>query len=67
VGGVGRLVLLVPAVAALLALGAEQAAAATLKVCQDGCPYTQLAPALAAAHNGDKIKIGPGTSRSTRV
>jgi hypothetical protein len=30
-------------------------------VCPSGCPYTQIAPALAAAKNGDKIKIGPGT------
>jgi hypothetical protein len=32
-----------------------------LKVCQSGCPYAQLAPAVAAAQAGDKIKIGPGT------
>jgi hypothetical protein len=60
-GGAGRLVLLVPAMAALLVLGAGQASAATLNVCPSGCPYTQLAPALAAAHDGDTIKIGPGT------
>ena len=30
-------------------------------VCQRGCPYTQLGPALAAAHRGDTITIGPGT------
>ena len=35
--------------------------AATLSVCQSGCTYTQVAPALAAAHNGDTIVIGPGT------
>ena len=46
-GGAGRLVL-VPAVAVLLLVGARQASAATLNVCQNGCPYTQLAPALAA-------------------
>ena len=60
-GGAGRLVLLVPAIAALLVLPAGQAFAATLNVCPSGCPYTQLAPALAAAHDGDTIRIGPGT------
>jgi hypothetical protein len=59
-GRAGRL-LLVPAVAALVALGTGQAAAATLNVCPSGCPYTQLAPALAAAQNGDTIRVGPGT------
>jgi hypothetical protein len=54
-------VLLVPALAVLLLLGARPASAATLHVCQRGCPYTQLAPALAAAHSGDTIMIGPGT------
>jgi hypothetical protein len=38
-----------------------QASAATVDVCPSGCPYTQLAPALAAAQSGDTIKIGPGT------
>src|SRR5262245_15622869 len=42
-------------------VGARQASAATLNVCQSGCPFTQLAPALAAAHSGDMIRIGPGT------
>ena len=60
-GGAGRLVLLVPAVAVLLLLGPRPASAATLEVCQRGCPYTQLGPALAAAHRGDTITIGPGT------
>ena len=45
----------------LLLLGAGQASAATLNVCQSGCAYAQLAPALAGAQNGDTIKIGPGT------
>jgi hypothetical protein len=57
----GRLALCVSAVAALLLLAAGQASAATLNVCQSGCPYTQLAPAVAAAHSGDTIKVGPGT------
>src|SRR4029450_1256593 len=60
-GGAGRLVLLVPAVAVLLLLGPRPDSAATLEVCQRGCPYTQLGPALAAAHPGDTITIGPGT------
>jgi hypothetical protein len=59
--GAGRLALLVPAVAVLLLVGARQASAATLNVCQNGCLYTQLAPALAAAHSGDTITIGSGT------
>ena len=53
--------LLVPALAVLLLLEPRPASAATLEVCQRGCLYTRLAPALAAAHSGDKIKIGPGT------
>jgi Right handed beta helix region len=60
-GGAGRLVLLVPALAVLLMLGARPASAATLEVCQHGCPYTQLVPALAAARSGDTITVGPGT------
>jgi hypothetical protein len=60
-GGAGRLALLVPALAMLLLLGARPASAATLDVCQRGCPYSQLAHALAAAHSGDTITIGPGT------
>jgi Right handed beta helix region len=54
-------VLLVPAVAVLLVVGVRPVSAATLHVCPSGCPYTQLAPALAAAHSGDTITIGPGT------
>ena len=60
-GGAGRLLLLMPALAALLLVGARPASAATLSVCRSGCPFTQLAPALAAAHGGDTIKIAPGT------
>jgi hypothetical protein len=59
--GAGRLVLFVFVVAALLLIGVGQASAATLNVCPSGCPYTQLAPALAAAKDGDTIKIAPGT------
>jgi hypothetical protein len=59
--GAGRLVLFVLAVPALLLIGAGQASAATLNVCPNGCPYTQLGPALAAAKDGDTIEIAPGT------
>src|SRR5947199_2130070 len=59
--GTGRWMLLVIAAAAVLLSAAQQASAATLKVCQSGCPYTQLAPAVAAAQSGDKITLGPGT------
>jgi hypothetical protein len=37
------------------------ASATTLSVCRYGCPYTQIAPAVAAANSGDTIRIGPGT------
>jgi len=58
----GRLALLVPAVVLLAqVVGIAQASAAKLDVCPSGCPYTQLAPALVAAHSGDTIRIGPGT------
>jgi hypothetical protein len=60
-GGARWLLRLAPAVTALLLFGAGQASAATPDVCQSGCPYTQLAPALAAAQAGDTIKIGRGT------
>ena len=60
-GGTGRWMLLVIAAAAVLLSAAQRASAATLKVCQSGCPYTQLAPAVAAAHSGDEINLGPGT------
>jgi hypothetical protein len=60
-GGACRLVLLMPGMAALLLLASGQASAATLNVCPSGCPYTQLAPALAVADDGDTIRIGPGT------
>jgi hypothetical protein len=60
--GAGRLVIFASVVAALLlVVGAGRAAAATLNVCPSGCPFTQLEPALAAAKDGDTIKIAPGT------
>src|SRR5262249_51861733 len=45
----------------LVVLAPGQASAARLSVCASGCPYVQLAPALAAAHDGDTIRLGPGT------
>jgi hypothetical protein len=54
-------VLVASAMASLLVLAPGQASAATLNVCPSGCAYTQLAAALAAAHNRDTIRIGPGT------
>src|SRR2546428_251754 len=46
---------------AAAAVGAQWAAAATLTVCPSGCAFSQIAPALAAAKNGDTISIGAGT------
>jgi hypothetical protein len=61
-GGRGRrLVLFFAAVAILALVGAGRASAATLNVCPSGCPYAQIAPALADAKSGDTIKVGPGT------
>src|SRR5271166_3799637 len=59
--GTRTLVLLIPLVLALLFAGATRASATTLSVCQHGCPYTQIAPAVAAATSGDTIRVGPGT------
>ena len=52
-------VALLAIVAATIAAG--RASAATLAVCPSGCAFTQIAPALAAANNGDTISIGAGT------
>jgi len=52
--------LVVSAVSALLLLGARPASAGTQTVCPSGCPYTQIGPAVAAAHDGDRITIGRG-------
>jgi nitrous oxidase accessory protein NosD len=48
---------------AVAAAGAAsgQASAATLTVCPSGCAFSQIAPAVAAANNGDTISIAPGT------
>jgi hypothetical protein len=49
----------------LLMLSAMEgrANAATLTVCLSGCPYSQIADALAAAHSGDTIEVAAGTYR----
>jgi hypothetical protein len=47
--------------AIVLLAQAAPASATTLSVCQWGCAYNQVAPALAAAQNGDTIAIGHGT------
>ena len=44
-----------------LAGTASARAAATVTVCPSGCAFSQIAPALAAAKNGDTISIGAGT------
>jgi hypothetical protein len=49
-------------VATTLMLAAPgRVAAATLKVCPSGCPYSQIGPALHDAASGDTIRVGPGT------
>jgi hypothetical protein len=40
---------------------AGAASAATLTVCPSGCQYRQIGPAVAAAKDGDTVKVGPGT------
>jgi hypothetical protein len=47
--------------AAAAAFGSAQASAATLTVCASGCAFTQIAPAVAAANDGDTIAIAAGT------
>ena len=64
--GTGGLVMLVPAVASVMLLGAGPVVAGptpttTLKVCPSGCPYSEIAPALAVAKSGDTIKLAAGT------
>ena len=45
---------------AAAAIASGQASAATLTVCPSGCPFSQIAPAVAAANNGDTISIALG-------
>jgi len=42
-------------------IGSEQASAATVTVCPSGCAFSQIAPALAAASDGETISIAAGT------
>jgi hypothetical protein len=42
-------------------IAAGQASAAVLNVCPSGCAFSEIAPALAAAKDGDTIKIASGT------
>lgn len=46
--------------AGLVLAGPTGVAAATLNVCASGCPYAQIGPALAEAHDGDTVRVGPG-------
>jgi len=59
--GARMMMLLVPMAITLLWTGAGAASAATLTVCPSGCQYSQIGPAVAAASNGDTIKVRPGT------
>jgi hypothetical protein len=56
-----RLLLVAFLTLAAAAITAGQASAATLTVCPSGCAFTQIAPALAAAKNGDTIQVAAGT------
>jgi hypothetical protein len=53
--------LVVGLLAAIAAIGAGRASAATLTVCPSGCAFSQIAPAVAAAKDGDTISIASGT------
>jgi len=48
------------AAAATAAVGSTHAAS-TLNVCPNGCAFSQIAPAVAAAKDGDTISVAPGT------
>jgi hypothetical protein len=47
----------------VLSMMEGRAAAATLSVCPSGCPYLQIADAVASAHSGDTIQVAAGTYR----
>ena len=51
----------IPIYLACVSLAPAGAAASTLQVCPSGCTYSQIAPAIAAAHNGDIVTIAAGT------
>ena len=44
-----------------MAVGVARASAATLSVCPHGCRYSQPSDAVGAAHDGDVVRVGPGT------
>lgn len=44
---------------ATLAMGGSSALAATLNVCNTGCPYSSIQQAINNASNGDTISIAP--------
>ena len=58
---VKRFFLAVLSVVVAGAIASGHASAATLTVCPSGCAFSQIAPALAVAKNGDTISVGAGT------
>jgi hypothetical protein len=59
-----RLAALAPVVAAALVwVWTAPADAATITVCESGCAYRQIAPAIRAASPGDEVLVGPGSYR----
>jgi hypothetical protein len=56
-----RAVLVVLVTASLPLVWVGQTSAATLTVCSTGCAFSTVAAAVAAASDGDKIVVGPGT------
>ena len=46
--------------AAATATGGSARAASMLTVCPSGCAYSQIAPAVATAKDGDTISVAPG-------
>lgn len=56
-----RLLLALPAAGLVMVTLSASAMAATVSVCPSGCQFSQLAPAIAAAHNGDTIAVAAGT------
>jgi hypothetical protein len=58
---IARLLLAALITAAAAAAGSGTVSAATLSVCPSGCAFSQLAPAVAAANNGDTIAVAAGT------
>lgn len=56
-----RAVVFVCAGLVLACVGVGGAGAATVKVCPSGCAFSQIAPAIAAAKNGDTIAVAAGT------